>query len=76
MFHPVHPFGFYGFRNIASNVINNMMLPPLLMHNISDFDDAPYLTPTATKLMRNISDGKRVPLEEDVEESQIDYAGL
>jgi hypothetical protein len=46
------------------------------MHNISDFDDAPYLTPTATKLMRNISDGKRVPLEEDVEESQIDYAGL
>jgi len=60
----------------ASNVINNMMLPPLLMHNISDFDDAPYLTPTATKLMRNISDGKRVPLEEDIEESQIDYAGL
>ena len=53
---------------------------PILHHHVSDFDDTPYLTPTATRMMRDVSCGPSheenkeddifVKLEEE-EESQI-----
>jgi len=61
-----------------SNLIydNNLSLenPDDLIHNLSNFDDAPYLTPTATRLMREVSSNRNQitmhQIEEYEEESQ------
>lgn len=51
--------------------------PPILQHHVSDFNDTPYLTPTATQMMRDVSYGHSHEEyfegddEEKVEESQI-----
>lgn len=36
---------------------------PSLIHNVSNFIDAPYLTPTATRLMRDVSSGGNIFLK-------------
>ena len=51
---------------------NNMSLqnPNELIHNLSSFDDAPYLTPTATQLMRDVSSSSRDHYLSPLEETQ------
>jgi hypothetical protein len=56
--------------NLFSDVDDNMSLlnPDEIVHNLSSFAEAPYLTPTATRLMRDVScnrdDDYMNPLEE------------
>ena len=53
-------FPFHGFQNnqfVRSNKLN--------AYELSDFADTPYLTPTATRLMRDISCGPSPMFEED-----------
>lgn len=66
-------------QNILDDFAENDNIP-ILHHHVSDFDDTPYLTPTAARLMRDVSYGHSHEeyLEEDivvesekVEESQI-----
>jgi len=40
-----------------------------LEHEVSDFDQTPYLTPTATQLMRAVSDGRKMKKEDKDEET-------
>ena len=52
-----------GFHYLASLDEGNddditLHLPDDLQHNVSSFDDAPYLTPTATRLMRDVSSSR------------------
>jgi hypothetical protein len=60
----------YHTPNLFGDFNNNMSLlnPDELIHNLSSFAEAPYLTPTATRLMRdvscNIDDDYMNPLEE------------
>jgi hypothetical protein len=43
--------------NLFSDFNDNISFqnPDELIHNLSSFEDAPYLTPTATRLMRDVS---------------------
>lgn len=45
------------FEDLDLDDIDNYRLqhPDDIIHNISNFDEAPYLTPTATRLMRDVS---------------------
>ena len=78
----------HGKRNITrmtsdQNILNEFADDdniPILHHHVSDFDDTPYLTPTAARLMRDVSygpsheeflEGDVVVESEKVEESQI-----
>ena len=59
-----------------NNDNDNVLNLPILKHNVSDFDDTPYLTPLATRLMRDVSSGHSYEEnifveEENIEESQI-----
>lgn len=43
-------------NNNSNNSKSHLKLDkPQLIHNLSDFNDIPYLTPTATKMMRDVS---------------------
>jgi len=50
-------------RHTAADCFNCNNLP-MLQHELSDFTEAPYLTPTSTGLMREISCGDQNPEEE------------
>jgi len=39
------------------NASENTIHLPILQHHVSDFDDTPYLTPMATRMMRDVSYG-------------------
>jgi hypothetical protein len=63
--------------NLFDDLPEDFPPPPILQHHVSDFDDTPYLTPTATQMMRDVSYGPSHEEylegedEEKEEESQI-----
>jgi Mg-chelatase subunit ChlD len=62
-------------KNLFSDCNISLQNPDDLIHNLSSFDNAPYLTPTATRLMREVSSNRNQiimdQIEEYEEESQL-----
>jgi len=53
-----HLFGEFNNNDESNDDDITLHLPEGLQHNVSSFDDAPYLTPTATRLMRDVSSSR------------------